>query len=306
MVMKQKIVLAGGSGLLGGLLSNHFLAQNCEVIVLSRQPSQFINGVRYINWDAKHQGEWVHCLEGADLVVNLNGKSVDCRYTVKNKQLIYSSRIDATQALGEAILNCRQAPRCWINASSATIYRHSQDKAMDEFNGEIGEGFSVDVCRQWEQSFEAFQLPNTRKIVVRIGIVLTRVGGALQPLTRLVKFGVGGKQGSGQQFMSLIHETDFIRSIEFLYKSNHADGIYNLVSPRPIRNENFMFTLRKALGVPFGVSLPLFALKLGAILISTETELITKSRRVAPTRLLKEGFLFKFHEIEDALKDLKN
>jgi uncharacterized protein (TIGR01777 family) len=303
---KTKIILAGGSGFLGTLLTNHFLKQGNEVIILTRGTAQPADGVQYVNWDGKHQGEWTKHLEGADLVVNLNGKSVDCRYTTKNKQLIYATRLDATVALGKAITNCKQPPACWINASSATIYRYSIDQTMDEYTGEIGEGFSVDVCQQWEQSFNKFELPKTRKVIMRIGIVLGKEGGAVKPLKMLTRLGLGGKQGSGQQYMSLLHQTDFVNAVDFLFKNVAAKGVYNLVSPNPITNKDFMHFLRKSLSIPFGIPLPEYLLKLGAYLINTETELIIKSRRVIPTRLSEEGFTFTFPLIEEALTDLKN
>lgn len=300
----KKIILAGGSGFLGTLLTNHFLKQGNEVIILTRNTAQIVNGVQYVNWDGKHQGDWTKHLEGADLVVNLNGKSVDCRYTTKNKQLIYATRLDATEVLGKAIVNCKQPPACWINASSATIYRYAMDQTMDEYTGEIGEGFSVDVCKQWEQTFNKFQLANTRKVIMRIGIVLGKDDGAIKPLKMLARVGLGGKQGSGKQYMSLIHEKDFIKAVDFFFKTPTAEGIYNVVSPNPITNSDFMRDLRKSLAIPFGIPLPTYLLKLGALLIQTETELILKSRRVVPKRLIENGFIFEFPEIKDALKDL--
>lgn len=303
---KTKIILAGGSGFLGKLLTDHFIKQGCEVVILTRKASHVFNNVQYVNWDAKNQRDWIHHLEGADLVVNLNGKSVDCRYTTKNKQLIYATRRDATEALGKAILNCQQPPSCWINASSATIYRYSIDQAMDEYTGEIGEGFSVDVCKQWEKSFNKFELASTRKVIMRIGIVLGKHGGAIKPLKMLTRLGLGGKQGSGQQYMSLLHEIDFNNAVDFLFKNTEANGIYNVVSPNPITNKDFMHFLRKSLSIPFGMPLPEYLLKLGAFIINTETELIMKSRRVIPTRLLEEGFAFKFPAMEEALVDLKS
>jgi uncharacterized protein (TIGR01777 family) len=306
MMNKTKIILAGGSGFLGKLLTDHFVKQGCKVVILTRRASQVSNDVHYVNWDAEHQGDWVQHLEDADLVVNLNGKSVDCRYTKKNRQLIYATRLNATEALGKAISNCQRPPACWLNASSATIYRHSTDNEMDEHTGEIGEGFSVDVCQQWEQSFNKFELASTRKLIMRIGIVLGKKNGAIKPLKMLARLGLGGKQGSGQQYMSLLHQTDFVNAVDFLFKNVAAKGVYNLVSPNPITNKDFMHFLRKSLSIPFGMPLPESLLKLGALIINTETELIMKSRRVIPTRLLEEGFTFAFPFIEEALTDLKN
>lgn len=300
----NKVVIAGGTGFLGSLLVNHFKVTNAEIRILSRSHFPDQGNVKYYQWNGKEQGEWSQALEGADVLINLNGKSVDCRYTEKNKQLIYSTRLDSTAALGRAIQSCQKPPELWINAASATIYRHSLDKEMDEKGGEIGSGFSVDVCRKWEQVFDSFEVPGTRKILIRTGIVLGKKGGPFFPLKMLAKTGLGGMQGPGNQYFSWLHEKDFVRIIRYFIENKNAEGIYNLCAPSPVQNKELMKNLRKEVGVPFGLPLPEWLLEIGAGMINTETELILKSRRVIPKRLLEEGYRFEFTDIKKALVNL--
>jgi uncharacterized protein len=299
----NKIVIAGGTGFLGTSLVAHFKQRTDRVVILTRGRPHSDGIVKYVNWDGKSIGPWVGELESADVLINLNGKSVDCRYTDKNKELIYSSRLDATAVLGKAIQQLINPPALWINASSATIYRHSEDKDMDEFSGELGTGFSVDVCQKWEDRFNRSEVANTRKIIIRTAIVLGK-NGALKPLRILARLGLGGKQGSGKQYFSWLHEEDFVSIIDFFIKHQNTSGVYNVAAPTPVPNQYFMRVLQAAIGVPFGIPLPKALLEFGALLINTETELILKSRRVVPKRLLDAGFHFKFENIEAALHDL--
>jgi len=298
-----KIILAGGSGFLGKCIIDHF-KESSEIVVFTRGQSSVKGNLRLINWDGKTLGNWTKSLENADVLINLNGKSVDCRYTESNKRLIYSTRIESTKILGKAVQQSKNPPKLWINCSSATIYRHALDKPMDEVTGEIGTGFSVDVCKRWEGAFNAIPTEGTRKVSIRTSIVLGRQGGALKPLANLTKFGLGGKQGPGNQFFSWIHEQDFVRTIEFIIAHEELNGVINLSTPNPVTNEHIMSVLRKALHVPFGVPMPGWLLEFGAILIGTETELVLKSRRVVPKKLLDAGFTFHFALIEEALADL--
>ncbi len=300
----KKMVIAGGTGFLGRSLVEVFQKKNWNITILTRGVSQTKNEVKFVHWDGKSVGEWTNCLEDADALINLNGKSVDCRYTEKNKSLIYSTRLDATHALGKAITQCSSPPKVWMNAASATIYRHSLDREMDEYTGEIGSGFSVDVCQKWEAAFQQYDLPQTRKIILRTGIVLGKQGGPLKPLTMLTRLGVGGRQGNGNQFFSWLHAVDFCRIVEFLIEHPETSGVYNVTSPQPIPNSEVMRELRSALHVPFGLPLPKWLLEMGAFLIRTETELILKSRRVIPRRLEEAGYTFQFGNIREALLDL--
>jgi uncharacterized protein len=300
----KKIVIAGGTGFLGTSLANHYSKQDTQVIILTRGKSKIKGGIQYESWDGKTIGSWIKVLDNSDVVINLNGKSVDCRYTKKNKSLIYSTRLESTNILGQAILQCNNPPKLWINSASATIYRHSVDKEMDEYNGEIGEGFSVDVCQKWEAAFNQFELNKTRKIILRTGIVLGKSGGPMKPLKMLAKLGFGGKQGSGEQYVSWLHEDDFVNIIDFIASNQDINGAYNITAPTPLPNSDFMKAIRQALKIRVGISMPRWLLELGAIIIGTETELILKSRRVVPTKLMEAGYHFKFKEINKTLFNL--
>jgi uncharacterized protein (TIGR01777 family) len=302
----RKIVLAGGTGFLGQIIIDHFRDKTDVIIVLSRSGPREQGNVSYVRWDAQTTGKWCESLEGADLLINLSGKSVDCRYTEENKKLILSSRVDATNALAAAVSALKVAPKVWMNAASATIYRHAEDRAMDEFDGESGEGFSVDVCRKWEAAFDAAVAPDTRKITLRISMVLGKEGGVLPVMKKLVKFGLGGKMGDGKQYVSWIHEHDFVAAIEWLYLNGELKGPFNMAAPEPVSNNLFMKTMREVLSVPFGLPAAAWMLAIGAFFIRTETELILKSRRVVPTKLISSGFRFKFPRITEALQDLLN
>lgn len=300
----KKLILAGGTGFLGHAIINRFRRKAMQIIVFSRGETRTENNVQYIHWDGKTFGEWAKELEGADVLINLTGKSVDCRYTEKNKAEIISSRVNATKILGEAINKTTDPPKVWLNAASATIYRHSEDKSMDEFTGEIGTGFSVGVCLAWEKSFNEIQNPKTRKIAMRISMVMGKGGGVLPVMSKLVKAGLGGKMGTGKQFVSWIHEEDFLNALEWLINNEKADGAYNFAAPDPIPNKEFMSLLRKKLNVKIGLPATTWMLEIGAFFIRTETELILKSRKVVPGRLLKEGFVFNYPIAEQALTDL--
>lgn len=300
------MVIAGGTGFLGRSLVEVFQKKNWDITILTRGVSQTKNDIKFVHWDATSVGEWKSCLEEVDVLINLNGKSVDCRYTKKNKALIYSTRLDATHALGKAILQCSSPPKVWMNAASATIYRHSLEREMDEYTGEIGSGFSVDVCQKWEAAFLQYDLPKTRKIILRTSIVLGKQGGPLTPLALLTRLGLGGKQGGGNQYFSWLHDSDFCRIVEFLNDHSETQGVYNVTSPVPIRNAEFMTELRGSLHVPFGLPMPQWFLEIGALLMRTETELILKSRRVIPRRLEEAGYVFQFRNIREALEDLVN
>ena len=300
----KKIVIAGGTGFLGSCLKDYYAATDTHLVILTRGISRREGNVSYVQWDGKSTGKWCQEIEGADALINLNGKSVDCRYNKKNRALIYASRLDATRVLGDAVLNCTSPPRVWINASSATFYRHSLDKEMDETTGEPGAGFSVDVVQRWEQAFNSFNTPFTRKVIIRTSIVLGRNGGALNPLKTLTQSGLGGRQGQGNQYVSWLHENDFVSIIDFLITHDDAMGVYNVTSPNPVPNNEFMKAIRKVLKMPVSIPTPRWLLSLGALIIGTETELVLKSRRVVPARLTAAGYEFKFDNIETALEDL--
>ncbi|WP_346883006.1 TIGR01777 family oxidoreductase [uncultured Algibacter sp.] len=298
----KKIIIAGGSGFLGSVLNDYFTQKGYVIKVLTRTPKNNSD----VYWNAKDLGSWTDELENADVLINLTGKSVDCRYTKKNKKLIYDSRIDATHILGSAINLCKNPPKVWFNSSTATIYKSSLNKEMGEKNGDIGDDFSMNIAKSWEKTFNAITNPKTRKIILRTSIVLGKHGGALTPLINLTKFGLGGQQASGKQKVSWIHELDFARSIEYLIDNRQLSGAFNLSVPKPTNNETLMKTLRKVLKVPFGLPHSKLILKIGAALIGTETELVLKSRNVVPERLLESGFVFSYSKIDLALSNLTN
>lgn len=300
----KKLILGGGTGFLGQALIKYFENTFDEIVVLSRSKSYKTPHVKYIQWDAKSFGIWCEELEGADVVINLCGKSVDCRYTEKNKAEIFSSRLDSTEIIGKAISKCNIPPKVWINGASATIYRHSLDTPMTEIDGEIGSGFSVEVCKAWEKMFNQFNVPETRKVNLRISMVLGNTGGVFPALLNLVKKGLGGNMGKGNQQVSWIHIDDFCRMVEWLIKNNQASGIYNSVALKPVENRVLMSMLRKRTHRWFGLSATKWMLEIGAFFIRTETELILKSRYVVPDRILQEGFVFKYSTIETCLENL--
>ncbi len=300
----KKIIIAGGAGFLGNTLTQHFKSKAEEIVILTRGKTVKRNNVQYLTWDAQTLSGWEKQLDGADVLINLTGKSVDCRYTQKNKEEILLSRVRSTQVLNEGIDTCANPPKVWLNSSTATIYRHSEDKEMDEFEGEIGFDFSMNVAKAWERAFFETSNPAVRKVALRTAIVLGKKGGAFSPLKSLAKIGFGGTQGSGQQFVSWIHEHDFCRAVEFIINNNSIDGVINIVAPKPIVNREFMKTLRKSLNMPFGIPLSASLLSIGARIIRTETELVLKSRRVIPKRLKETGFEFVFPKLKSTLENL--
>ena len=302
----KTVVIAGGSGFLGKVLTNYFQDKVEKIVILSRSEEKIIDNVHYLQWDGKSLGEWTTSLNGSDVLINLAGKSVDCRYHQKNKDLIMSSRIDSTRVLGQAIEACTNPPKVWLNSSTATIYRHSLDKEMDEITGEIGEGFSVDVATTWEREFFSFSLPKTGQIALRTSIVLGKDGGAFPALLNLTKMGIGGKQGDGKQMISWIHEEDFVHGVHHIIQQKEFSGVINVVSPKPISNEKFMQLLRKETKTPFGLPMGKALLKIGASIIKTEPELLLKSRNVIPKRLEENGFQFKYKSLKEALENLIN
>jgi uncharacterized protein len=307
-----RVALIGGSGHLGTLLARHFHQQRHQVCVLAR--TTFSAPWRVVAWNGVQLGDWVKTLDGADVAINLAGRSVDCRYNAANKAEILESRIRSTKLLGQAIQTLSSPPSVWLNASTATIYRHAMDRPMDEETGELGGTeasppdtwrFSIEVAKRWEETFFAANTPKTRKVALRSAMTMSPDrGGAFDALLRLVRFGMGGRMGSGQQYVSWIHETDFVRAVEFLIAKKTIDGVVNLASPNPVTNEEFMKTLRQAWGTRVGLPATEQMLEIGAFFLRTETELILKSRRVVPVRLLRDGFTFEFPEWRAAAKEL--
>ncbi len=307
--MKRRIILAGGSGFLGKALAGTFVAHGDEVIVLARKPRERSESVKEVFWDAKTSGDWAKWIDGAEVVINLAGRSVDCRYTEANRKTIIASRVDSTRILGEAIARCKQPPRVWLNCSSATVYKHTFETPMDEA-GQTGatpeakDEFSIEVIRQWERALNKAQTPATRKVALRITLVFGGDGGVFPVLRRLARLGLGGKMGNGKQYVSWIHEDDFLRAVEWIIASNNLSGLVNVAAPNPLPNREMMRLVRAACRVQFGLPATEWMLEVGAFFIRTETELIIKSRRVVPGRLLASGFQFQFPDLRGALADI--
>lgn len=307
----MKIVLAGGTGFLGKALQQFYCNKATEIVVLSRSVNTLVQRksscsiVRHAYWPNKLNGDrsWMQELEGAEMVINLAGKNVNCRYTPENKKEILESRVQATDAIAEAIRQCKVKPKLWINLSSGTVYRHAEDRPQNEFTGEIGDGFSEDVVRAWEKAF-AQDVGDVRKVTMRLGIVLGKDDGVIPRLKNLVRFGLGGKHGNGRQMVNWIHVDDFNHIVEWFRSNTSASGPYNIVSPNPLTNAELMRSMRKTMGIPFGLPAPEWLLKIGAWMIGTEVELLLKSRWVEPKRLKDEGFEFRFPEIRPALEQL--
>lgn len=293
--MKKKVILAGGTGFIGKYFEKQFNDLGYEVKIISRQP-------QHISWNDK--SAIIEALEGAELLINLAGKSVNCRYNEANKKEIMNSRIATTKILGETILSCTTPPQIWMNSSTATIYRHADDRPMTEEEGEIGSGFSVDVATTWEQAFFSFNLQKTRQIALRTAIVLSKEGGAMTPYRNLVKFGLGGVQGSGNQKFSWVHIEDLFQIVLFLKDREELSGIFNCSAPEPVSNRELMKQIRTVMNVPFGLPAFKWMLKIGSIILKTETELVLKSRWVIPERLERKGYTFTFNTLDKALQDI--
>jgi uncharacterized protein (TIGR01777 family) len=308
----QRIILAGGSGFLGQLLAGYLQTREWEPVVLTRYPStqaQF----REVAWDARTVGDWAREVEGAEAVINLAGRSVNCRFTPENRRLVMDSRVDSTRVIGEAIARCQQPPRAWLNCGTATIYRHTFGPPHDETStdfaatAEVKDEYSVEVARAWERAMAEALTPGTRRVTLRITLVFGTVkGGVFQILRRLARLGLGGRMGSGKQFVSWIHEDDFCRAVEWILNHQELQGPVNLAAPHLLTNTEMMRLFRRVCGgVPFGLPAEKWMMEIGAFVMRTETELILKSRCVAPGKLLADGFAFRFPDMESAVRDLE-
>ncbi|WP_018763767.1 TIGR01777 family oxidoreductase [Arthrobacter sp. 135MFCol5.1] len=291
----RTVVLAGASGFIGTYLRRRFQEDGWMVRTIGRKGT----GSDGAAW-ADDAG-MARVLNGAELVVNLAGRSVSCRYSERNKGVIMDSRVSTTKALGRAIARCQEPPSTWLNASTGTIYRDARDRPQSEFDGELGTGFSVDVAKAWEAALESAVTPGTRKIPLRIAIVLGRGGGALAPFANLARLGLGGHMGDGWQKFSWVHVEDLYRSIRFLHARTGIAGPVNVASPEVVSNREMMRLVRRAYGARFGIPTPGWLLRAGAILIRTETELVLKSRWVQPQKLLDAGFVYSQPELGQAL-----
>jgi uncharacterized protein len=308
----MKIVIPGGTGQVGQILARHFHSNGHLVTILSRNvhPAPW----RVVQWDGITRDSWATELEDSDLCINLAGRSVNCRYNPVNRRAIYDSRVRSTQILNQVIRSLNNPPPIWLNASTATIYRHSLDLPMDEATGELGGNepgapdtwnFSIDVAKAWEEAFFSTPTSRTRKIALRSAMTFSPdPGGVFDVFLNLVRHGLGGTNSPGNQFVSWIHETDFIRAIEFLIANQNFDGVVNLASPHPLPNRDFLRALREAWGTRIGLPTTSWMIEIGTFLMRTESELILKSRQVIPGRLAAAGFQFSFPHWPAAARDL--
>lgn len=296
----MKIIIAGGTGFLGENLENYFTEKGSQVYILTRRPQRG----NEIYWDAKTLGEWKNTLEQSDVLINLTGKSVDCRYDEKNRAEIYASRIESTKILQEAVNSCIVKPKVWLNASSATIYVHSEKHLNTEENGVIGDDFSMNICKSWEAEFFKNHNEGIRKAALRTSIVLGNNGGAFPKLKMITKLGLGGKQGRGTQMISWIHIDDFCNAVDWIIQNENIEGAINITAPAPLTNDDMMKQLRKQFKAPFGLDAPIWQLEIASLFLNTETELLLKSRNVYPEKLIESGFQFSCPEFDRTVSNL--
>jgi uncharacterized protein len=308
----MKIVIPGGTGQVGVLLGRAFHADGHEVIVLGRNPSNAPWST--LEWDAESLGEWVASLNGADVVINMAGQNVNCRYTAANRKEIIASRVNSTRLIGEAINQVANPPKIWLQASTATIYSHRFDAPNDEYSGIIGGQetdapkkwqYSIKVAQAWERTLDEAQVRNTRKIKLRSAMIMSPGrDGIFDTLLKLVRVGLGGRAGSGKQYVSWIHEIDFIRSINWLIENPDVEGVVNIASPNPLPYVEFISAIRTAWGIRLGLPATHWMLEIGSFFLRTETELVLKSRRVVPGKLLNKGFKFAYPNWSGAVNEL--
>lgn len=295
----MKIVLTGASGYLGSVLAPFLAAKGHEVVAVARREVGF--RTRFVAWDGETLGDWAREVDGADAVINLAGRSVNCRYNAQNRREILESRLKTTRAVAQAIGEAKAPPRVWLNASGA-IYQDQRERDLDE-NGALGEGFSVEVCKAWEAALFENDLPQTRRVALRIALIFGRTAPVFNVFARLAKLGLLGPQGDGGQYVSWIHERDCLRAILFLLECE-LSGPVNVCAPSPLPNREFTRELRRVFKMPIGLPAPTIAMKIGAVFLQTETELALKSRRAVPKRLLESGFSFDFAKWSDAARDI--
>lgn len=297
------VVLAGGSGFLGGVLAAELTRAGYEVLVLTRRPRAGRERVWQARWDGRTVGAWARLLEGAEAVVNLTGRSVNCRYTRRNRREIVESRTGSVEALGRAIEACAAPPKVFVQVASLAVYGDAGRRVCCE-DAPAGRGFSAETCVAWERAFDRLALVRTRKVLLRTGFVLGRGGGALATLARLARLHLGGTVGDGRQYVSWLHEKDFARLVLWCLEHERAAGVYNATGPAPVTNAEFMCELRCALRRPWAARTPAPLVRLGAFLMRTEAELALTGRRAIPDRLVEEGFKFMYTNLEAALADI--
>lgn len=305
--MNTTVVIIGANGFLGRYLCRHFSRNGREVVAIARNRKGWSGDGMFLEWDGKTIGPWAYALEGAELVINLSGRSVNCRYNAKNREEILTSRVQSTQIVGQAIAACRVPPKLWINSSTATWYRHAEDEAQNEWHGTVGKGFSCEVASAWEDAFFSAKVPaETRKVALRIGMVLANEPDTVYDvLNGLTQKALGGTMGKGTQRISWIHMEDLLRAVEFIMRDPFMDGIINVTAPDFPTNREWMRLFREILGMPLGIPAKTWILKIGAALMKTETELVLKSRWADPLRLRGAGFRWRYPKAAGAIEDLE-
>jgi len=302
MIKKPTIVIAGGTGFFGNYLIN-FFKKDYSIIVLTRKKSYSENEVKYVNWDGESQGDWLTCIDGAEVLINLSGKSINCKFTNENKKKLLSSRINSTKALVTGISSLNNPPKVFLNASSGSMYQ-LQDRSNTESDVDFKNNFLSDLALQWETEFYKNKLPKTRRASLRISLILGRNGGVYDVLQKITKCYLGGVVGSGKQMMSWMHIEDAVRAVEFVIGNESLDGPINFSTISPESNIDFMKKLRKSLSISFGFPAPALGLKLASNIIDIEPSLVLNSVNFIPRKLLDSGFKFKYEKLEEAFKEL--
>ena len=300
---KKRVVLAGGSGFLGRALAKELLARDYEVVVLTRSPRKQTGDTKEMLWDGTSSGEWIQSFDGAEAVVNLAGRNIKCRYTPENLRGLTASRVDPVLAIAAAMGHVARPPRVWVQAGAVGFYGDPKDRLCNE-TSPAGTDALAGICKSWEAAFNSAPVLQTRRVLLRIGFVLGRDGGALPLLAGLTKWFLGGTVGSGGQFISWIHVSDLSRMFIEAIERDELAGTFNAVGPNPVTNRKFMRELRRALHRPWSPPAPEWAVKLGSRLVGTEPSLALTGCRVAPKRFFEAGFQFKFAELRPALKDI--
>lgn len=299
----KRIILAGGSGFLGKPLSKYLTERGYDVTVLTRHPNQGASATKEVHWDGRTLGPWAEHLNGARAVVNLAGRSVNCRYTPHNRREINESRVNSVTVIGEAIRACSKPPPVLVQAGSLAIYGDAGDHWCDE-STPSGDGFAVETCLLWEKAFADSSTPRTRRVVLRIGIVLGKSGGGLKTLGRLAKLGLGGTVGTGRQYISWLHLLDMNRLFLAAIEQEQMSGTFNATGPQPVNNAEFMRELRRAVHRPWSPPVPTWAVHIGSRLMGTEACLALTGRCCVPKRLQEIGFSFDFPKLREALADI--
>ena len=299
----KRIILAGGSGFIGQALAPVLLANGYHVVVLGRGAARREAGVDYLQWDGRTLGDWANAIDGAEAIVNLTGRNINCRHTAENRREIIRSRVDSVRVLGDAIAQAAAPPSVFVQTSGVGYYGDTGDHIADE-EAALGSDFTAEVCRQWEGAFNALNLPATRKIILRLGVVLGREGGALPVLEKLTRFFLGGAVGSGRQFMSWVHLADVIRMFGAAIEQTELTGVFNATAPEPVTNSDFMRELRRALHRPWSPPVPAPFARAGAWVMGSDGDLALLSSRCVPRRFLEHGFQFQFPNLRAAFADL--